>query len=68
MMGKIAFKACRHCRYLADTKADACPNCGSNDFTRLWRGHMIIVDPGRSKVAEKIDAKIPGNYAIKVSR
>ena len=68
MMAKIVYKACRKCRYLVDIKADKCPNCGSEEFTKLWRGYIIVVDPANSQVAKKIDAKIPGLYAIKVAR
>ncbi|HID09090.1 TPA: DNA-directed RNA polymerase, subunit E'' [Candidatus Micrarchaeota archaeon] len=67
-MARVTYKACRECRYLVETKAERCPNCGSTDFTKLWRGYIIVVDPEGSAVAKKIDAKIPGAYAIKMAR
>ncbi len=67
-MAKIQYKACRRCRFLVELDADKCPNCGSEEFTKLWRGYILVIDPSRSLVAKKIDAKIPGAYAIKVAR
>ena len=67
-MAKITYKACRSCRYLAEAKAESCPNCGSTEFTKLWRGYIIVVDPAKSQIAEKVGAKIPGAYAIKMAR
>jgi len=67
-VAKIVYKACRKCRYLTEIKTEKCPNCGSTEFTKLWRGYIIVIDPGNSQVAEKIDAKIPGAYAIKMAR
>jgi DNA-directed RNA polymerase subunit E" len=67
-MAKVVWKACRNCRYLVDVKAEKCPNCGGTEFTKLWRGYIIVIDPARSKVAKMINAKIPGPYAIKMAR
>ncbi len=67
-MAKVVYKACRKCRYLVESSVNKCPNCGSTDFTKLWRGYIIVVDPERSAVAKIVNAKIPGAYAIKMAR
>jgi len=67
-MAKVVYKACRNCRYLVESHVDKCPNCGGTEFTKLWRGYVIVVDPANSAVAKLIDAKIPGPYAIKMAR
>ena len=60
-------KACRACkRLIMDEKA--CPTCGANKFTPLWKGRIIIVDPDKSEVAKKLGITTPGRYALQLGR
>lgn len=56
-------KACKNCHLLS--KKDTCPVCGTPTSKR-WRGYIIIRDPSRSQIAEKMNINKPGKYALKV--
>ena len=43
-----------------------CQVCKSNQFSTNWQGRLYIVDPVKSMVAQKIEIKTKGEYAIKV--
>ena len=43
-----------------------CPACKSNQFSTNWQGRLNIIDPNKSIIAEKINIKAKGEYAIKV--
>ena len=56
--------ACKNCHIL--TNENICPNCAVPTSKR-WRGYVIIRDPSKSQIAEKMNIKKPGKYALKVS-
>lgn len=56
-------KACKLCRRLVS--GDMCPACKGSDLTKNWKGVVVIIDPD-SEIAEVMDIKAPGRYAIKV--
>ena len=56
-------KACKTCHFL--TEKDVCPNC-SIPTSKRWRGYVIIRNPETSQVAQKMNIKKPGKYALKV--
>jgi len=43
-----------------------CPICKSTDLSEDFSGHVIIVDPENSEIAEKLGVTLPGNYALRV--
>lgn len=47
------------------TDGNICPFCGS-PTSEHWQGYVIIIDPQRSKIAQKMGIKMPGKYALKV--
>ncbi len=47
------------------TKENVCPNCAVPTSKR-WRGYVVIRDPANSQIAEKMNIKKPGMYALKV--
>ncbi len=47
------------------TKENVCPNCAVPTSKR-WRGYVVIRDPANSQIAEKMNIKKPGKYALKV--
>ncbi|HDH81803.1 MAG TPA: DNA-directed RNA polymerase, subunit E'' [Thermoplasmatales archaeon] len=56
-------RACRKCHIL--TEETVCPICGSQT-SEHWQGYVIIIDPRRSRIAQKMGIKMPGKYALKV--
>jgi DNA-directed RNA polymerase subunit E" len=47
------------------TEKDVCPLC-SIPTSKRWRGYVIIRNPKTSQVAQKMNIKKPGKYALKV--
>ena len=60
-------KACRACRKVVLEEKE-CPNCGSSTFTTFWRGYVVIADPEKSEIAQKMGINSPGKYALQLSR
>ena len=56
---------CKECGYF--TNENKCPACGSMGFAEKHKGAVIIFDLEKSELAKKIDAKIPGKYALKIN-
>jgi len=63
----IKEKACRECRFLVE-EGDKCPNCGNTTFTTFWRGYVIIIDSEKSEIAQKMEIKRTGKFALRLSR
>ncbi len=59
-------KACKNCKYLVDHLKE-CPACGGKEFTEKHNGQIYVLDI-QSELAEKIGAKLPGTYAVRVKR
>jgi len=57
-------KACRKCKLFVE--GDECPSCKSKDFSTTWQGRLFVSDVNKSMIAEKIELKVKGEYAIKV--
>ena len=57
-------KVCKKCKIFV--KGDSCPICKGNQFTTTWQGRINILDVNKSMIAEKVDIKEKGEYAIKV--
>jgi len=55
-------KVCKHCKRFV--KEDVCPVCNKSDFTRTWKGVIIINDPAHSEFAKLLGITAPGKYAI----
>lgn len=56
-------KACKICKKIFE--GDRCPRCNAQEFTESWKGKVVILDPEKSEIAQKIKIKEPGAYAIK---
>jgi DNA-directed RNA polymerase subunit E" len=56
-------KACKECHLL--TNRDICPFC-SLPTSEYWQGYLIVIDPEKSRIAKKMNIKMPGKYALKV--
>lgn len=57
-------KACKICKKIHEE--DKCPNCESNDSTDSFKGRVIVMNPEKSEIAEKLNIHKKGNFAIKV--
>ena len=57
-------KVCKRCKIFVE--GNECPICKSNQFSNNWQGRLYIVDPAKSMIAQKIEIKAKGEYAIKV--
>ena len=57
-------KVCRVCHRVVS--GQSCAICGSTSFSTDWSGYVIIIDPARSQIAEKMQVKLAGKYALKV--
>jgi len=56
-------KACKICNRIYE--GDKCPNCESKEFTENFKGRIIVLDPEKSEIAQKLKIKKKGNFAIK---
>jgi DNA-directed RNA polymerase subunit E" len=59
----MKIRACKKCSTLYER--DKCPKCGANEYTESWKGKVVIMDPEKSEVAQKLKIKEKGVYAIK---
>jgi DNA-directed RNA polymerase subunit E" len=56
-------KACKICNRIHE--ADKCPSCDSKESTTDFKGRTIILNPEKSEIANKLNIKEKGNFAIK---
>lgn len=56
-------KVCKECGFLTEEKE--CPNCKSNQLQEKYKGIVYILDAENSNVAEKLNKKNKGIYALK---
>jgi len=57
-------RACRSCKTI--TEESVCPVCKGTEFSDDYSGILIVIHPEDSILAEKLKAKEPGNYALKI--
>ncbi|MBT3405024.1 DNA-directed RNA polymerase subunit E'' [archaeon] len=57
-------KACKICRTVYEGK-EKCPSCGSKEHTETIKGRIIVINPEKSEIANKIGLKTKGEFAIK---
>ncbi len=59
-------KACKLCRTIVESgEGDKCPNCGSKELTEGFKGRIEVLNPEKSELAQKLNLKEKGNFAIK---
>lgn len=56
--------ACRECHRV--TRDEVCPSCGSENLSEDWSGYVVIIEPGESEIAEKMEVELSGSYSLKV--
>lgn len=57
-------KACKLCRTIVEV-GDKCTNCGSKELTEGFKGRTEVLNPEKSEIAQKLNLKEKGNFAIK---
>jgi DNA-directed RNA polymerase subunit E" len=57
-------RACRNCKIIIEE--NVCPICKGTDLSDDYSGLLIIVDPEGSQMAQKMDIKKEGRYALKI--
>jgi DNA-directed RNA polymerase subunit E" len=57
-------KACKICKTIYE-EGDKCPNCGSKEYTDSYKGRIEVLNSEKSEIANKINIKTNGNFAIK---
>jgi DNA-directed RNA polymerase subunit E" len=57
-------RACRTCKIV--TNDSTCPICKGTELSDDYSGLLIVFDPENSLLAEKLEAKEAGNYALKI--
>ena len=57
-------KACKICNRIYE-EGNTCPNCGSKESTDSFKGRIVVINPEKSEIAQKINIKNKGNFAIK---
>jgi DNA-directed RNA polymerase subunit E" len=55
--------ACKNCFSIAE--GDKCPQCGG-ELSKDWQGYVVVVDPEKSQIAQRLNIKKAGTYALKV--
>ncbi len=56
-------RACKICKRL--TEKDTCSVC-NKPTSQYWSGYVAVLDPEKSQIAQKLNIKLPGEYALKV--
>ncbi len=56
-------KACKICNTIYE--GDKCPRCESKESTESIKGRIVILNPENSEIAQKLNIKNKGNFAIK---
>ena len=59
---KGSMKVCKRCKRFV--LGPTCPACNTGEFSRSWKGVVYISDPNGSEVADVLEIKAPGKYAI----
>lgn len=57
-------RACKTCKII--TEENVCPICRSTDLSDDFSGLLIILAPEGSQLAQKMDIKQEGRYALKI--
>jgi len=56
-------KACKICKKIYE--GEQCPQCESKESTEGFKGRIVVINPEKSELAQKLNIKNKGNFAIK---
>ena len=57
-------KACKICNTIIES-GEKCPKCDSKETTEGFKGRIVVLNPEKSEIAQKLNLKEKGNFAIK---
>ncbi len=57
-------KACKICKTIYE--GEKCPRCESKESTESFKGRIVLLNPEKSEIAQKLKLKEKGNFAIKI--
>lgn len=57
-------RACRTCKNISEETI--CPVCKGTEFSDDYSGLLVVLKADNSLLAEKLDTKEPGVYALKI--
>lgn len=57
-------KACKLCNTIVE-EGEKCLKCGSKELTEGFKGRIVVLNPENSEIANKLNLKEKGNFAIK---
>ena len=57
-------KACKICNTIFE-QGEKCPKCESKEITESFKWRIVLLDPEKSEIANKINIKEKGNFALK---
>ena len=58
-------KACKICKKIYD-EGNKCPKCGAKESVDSFKGRIVVSNPEKSEIAQKLNINSKGNFAIKV--
>ena len=61
----MALKASKETKILTDGNVD--PITGNANLSQNWKGKVVVLDPEKSEIAQKMGFKTKATYAIKVN-
>lgn len=56
-------KACKICKTIYE--GEKCTSCDSREGTEGFKGRVVVINPEKSEIAQKLNLKSKGNFAIK---
>ena len=56
-------KACKICNLIYE--GEQCPKCDSKESTENFKGRIVVLNPEKSEIAQKLKLNNKGNFAIK---
>jgi len=57
-------KVCKNCKMFVE--GNVCPVCKESQFTSVFQGRLNVLDAQKSFIAQQINIKEKGRYAIKI--
>ena len=57
-------KACKVCNRIYES-GEKCPSCGSEESVESFKGRIVVLNPEKSEIAQKLKLKGKGNFAFK---
>ncbi len=60
----VKSKACKVCSTIFES-GEKCPKCDSRENTDAFKGRVHVLNPEKSEIAQKLNLKEKGEFAIK---